>query len=329
MRVLVVASLLTMLLAGCAEAPEEATQAATAAEIEAGTAAPLPEWSVGMFWEFEHLVDGEPAGIATYVVTDVGTTTYTLDVNDKSSAEYEARYDISYIGPIRKSDLAGSQGGQPVAMFEFPLSADKEWTTTWDGETLNMVSSNMGPMQFHVMGHRASDGEMLVEYHYNALKSWFEYIVFYNGTTGDESFRMTLNNHGTDFKGQVYRYTMGETRVFTADSQNGGIQDVHFAEEWNELHASFDVFCRGDSSGQNLIGVNPPEKRAENPGPMLPFINDPEYGFVWDCADGQHGTDQDVMINTGGDWELGMLAGGPNALVHVMIEERHLETITL
>ncbi len=328
MRVLMAVLLVATALAGCSEAPE-VPQEVTEQDIEVGTAAPLPEWSVGMYWEFQHSMGGEPGDVATYVVTDVGSSSYTLDVNNKQTAYYDALWDISFVGEIRKTDLAGKQGSTPVAMFEFPLSHEKTWTTTWDGDQLTMTSMNMGPMQFHVTGKNAA-GTTVVDYHYNALKSWFEYITFYNATSGDEAFRMDLKSHGDDFSGQVYRYAVGERRAFVATAQDGqGIQEVDFAAEWNELHGTFDVFCNGDSSGQNLIGINPPEKREENPGPMLPFINEPEYGFIWDCADGPEGSSQAIMPNTGGTWEIGLLPGGSNAVVHVLIEERALETITL
>lgn len=326
MRILLL--VVAMVLAGCSEAPTDPT-VVTEQDIEAGSAAPLPEWTKGMYWEFQHSVDGEPSDVATYVVTDVGASTYTLDVNNKQTAFFDALMDISFVGEIRKSDLAGQQGGNAVAMFEFPLTGDKEWTTTWDGDQLNMKSSNMGPMQFHVMGHRTSDDQMVVEYHYNALKSWFEYIIFYNGTTGAESFRMSLNSHGDDFRGDVYRYTLGETRVFAATAADSGIHDVEFDAEWNELRVQYDFICNGDAQGQSFVGFNTPEKAQQNPFPMMPGVNEPDYGSAHNCADGATYTGIDVMANEGGTWQMGLLAGGPNTLVHVMVDERRLDAITL
>lgn len=321
--VLVGTTLLAMLLAGCSGSGEATADEEEKVAAQTGIS-DVPEWTPGMYWTYE-----SPGGTASYVVTEASGGEYLVEVNDKGSAYYEARYDSAFQGPIRQSDLAGSEDGRRVVMFDWPLEPNKEWSTTWDGEPLNMRANPMGPGQYHVMGHRDADDQMVVEYHYNAGYKWFEYVVFYNETSGDESFRLDLQDNGDDFSGTIYRYTIGETMAFVADAQSSGIEDATIGAEWNELGLTFLAACGGDAAGQIAIGMNDPEAREGNPFPMAPFFNEPQYGLFHDCQAGDTMSDELVVTNPGGDWEVGLLAGSPNGAAHIFVEPRSLETLAL
>jgi hypothetical protein len=321
MRVILATGLLVaMALAGCTDEPSEDQNFVAA--VETGVAADLPPWDVGMWWEYETTV-----GVFKFIVTGETGDAYIVDTNDKNSAYIDATEDISFVGEIRKADLAGSQNGKPIVMFDWPLTEDKEWTTDWDGAKLKMVANAMGENQFHVMGHRDTDGQLMVEYHYNANVAWFEYIIFY-GETGEETFRLSLRDSGFDFKGSYYRYTIGETLVFNVAPEESTVRDVPIAAQWNELNVTFVAIC-GDNTGYISMALNTPEDRDPNGVPMIPFASEPSYGYDHRCDTGPVGQQGDIIGNNGGNWEFGAIVSSNNGMLHLIIEQRHVELLSL
>src|SRR5437868_1566344 len=98
------ALLTVLLLSGCAgSGPTSSTT--TAATAPAATGLAVPVLHVGDWWNFT-----SPTGALSYVVSGESATEYTFDTDSSSLAFFNAQSDVSTLGPIRKADLAGSQG---------------------------------------------------------------------------------------------------------------------------------------------------------------------------------------------------------------------------
>ena len=155
---------------------ETAVEPAVVPETAATAVAPfaVPVWSVGDAWAGTSF-NGEEQTPFTLVVTDVDGQSYTLETTDEQTAGWDAMYDVSYIGKIRASDLAGSQQGTPVTFFSFPLEDKKTWTTTWDSYevTLTAAKSARG---FDITG--TVDGEPYVAFDYVPELRWWSKLDF-------------------------------------------------------------------------------------------------------------------------------------------------------
>lgn len=145
--------------------------------------APVPLWRVGDAWG----VSSSGAGANeehTVVVTGVSGTSYALATTSESTAGYDAVYDISWLGGIRTSDLAGSQQGGPVKFFDFPLTDGKTWTTTWDGLEVTLtakanpaISTPMGTKPGFDITGMAGD-EVHASYDYVPALRWWSRLAF-------------------------------------------------------------------------------------------------------------------------------------------------------
>lgn len=194
MRVQLVASVLLLLpaLAGCIGGSDEAG-AATVDQPEAmllgagnETAAganlslvEAPVWSVGDAWTVS-----TPDRSLTLVVTQADASGYTLSTDNEDVASYDAMFDVSFLGRIRASDLAGEQGGVPIQFFSFPLEDGKKWSTQWDGLTIDLtatfnpaVSTPLGARPgFMIEGKNGE--ESYVHYSYVPDLRWWSHIAF-------------------------------------------------------------------------------------------------------------------------------------------------------
>lgn len=184
--------LLVSALAGCAgEPPQEASLSAVGAS-EAKPAGSgnqsasanlslveAPEWSVGDAWTM-----GTPDGSVTMVVTQADASGYTLSTDSETVASFDAMFDISYLGRIRASDLAGDQGGAPVQFFAFPLEDGKKWSTTWDGLAIDLaatfnpaIPTPLGAQPgFMIEGKNGE--EPYVHYSYVPALRWWSHLDF-------------------------------------------------------------------------------------------------------------------------------------------------------
>lgn len=326
-RLVAIAALLVSgMLAGCA-GEEETDDERVQQQIEEGDTVLLPEWDVEQYWTYDLSANGSTIGKSSFVVTSADGGDYILETNDKNVAYYDARFDITFLGEVRKSDLAGSQNGDRVEMFQWPLGADMTWTTTWDGLSLNMESMSMGPKQFHVMGHD-DQGRMAVEYHYNGEVEWFEYMIFYDVETGDEGFRLDLDGSGVDFDGTIYRYTIQDVEEFTVGP--GSAQQAQRAfSEVDEIGLTIGADCNGDPAGQILIGAGPVDDDQAMQLPWMPFFNEPDEGMTIDCA--QDSGDEYTVVEevAGQTWAIDMASASQNGVGWVYVEPRIVETLEL
>lgn len=324
MRVQVILTcLLAAGLAGCAGADVPTEEEILDEAVSKGTASEVPVWSIGNYWTYKMTAGDFEIGTSSLVVTADGGSDYLVGTNDPQIAYFDALFDITFMGEVRKSDLAGSQNGDRVSMFDWPLIEEKAWTTTWDGETLDMYANPMGgPGEFHVMGHRQSDQAMTVEYHYNPAVKWFEYIRFFNADNGTVAFEMELTDNGEQFTGTVYEYTILDAETFEVGPTATAQAETSWPEA-TELGLRIDATCNGDSAGQVLVGM---DVREEGPVhlPPMPGIKPSEYGAVLDCSKGQEATVFQLAPNTGETWAIDMASFSQTGAATLTVEPRIL-----
>lgn len=156
MRTVTVALLVLMGAIGGCLADSGEGEVAASADDDAGDALPgddgnatatpalaeadVPEWQVGDAWSIT-THGGEGSAMYALVVVDAGSSGYTIAATDEEITVLDAIHDISYLGRIRTSDLAGSQQDAPVRFFDFPLTDGKTWTTTWDGFEVKLTAT--------------------------------------------------------------------------------------------------------------------------------------------------------------------------------------------
>lgn len=216
---------LLLLLAGCAdEAPADDVaiapgDAGDAPGLDVLSGAVAPAWDVGDFWMY----DTNFGTTNTLVVTAKDGSSYTTDTDSEDTAFYHAREEISTIGTIRASDLAGEQDGQKVQYFDFPLEHDKRWPATLDGEAYEVVAHEMNDGTWHMLMQQ--DGTTRVEYGYDAEVKWFTFIQ-YNDENGEMGYRMDLSASGEDFAGEIVRIGLDAMIDFSSDGPDAVLVDV-------------------------------------------------------------------------------------------------------
>lgn len=138
--------------------------------------AEVPLWRVGDAWAITPLgPDGEPGFL---VVTAADADSYTLEPTSGTLASWDAMYDVSFVGKIRSSDLAGRQADEAIRFFDFPLADGKTWTTTWDGREVALAATKTA-RGFAIAG--TVDRETYVTYDYDPSLRWWSKLAFAEG----------------------------------------------------------------------------------------------------------------------------------------------------
>lgn len=148
-------------------------------------AAPL--WLVGDAWAIRSDDGAGNTENSVLVVTRADADAYTLETTSATVAGFDAMFDVSYVGRIRASDLAGAQQGNPIEFFRFPLADGATWTTTWDGLEIALtataapaISTAVGTQPgFTIVG--TADGAPYVEYDYVPALRWWSHLQFAAG----------------------------------------------------------------------------------------------------------------------------------------------------
>ncbi len=317
-----VAAILISSLAGCANAPTEGPSAVQQQALQVDA----PEWVVGQHWSYRTQNDGT-AGAVSLVVTGDDGGDWIVDTNDANMAYYDDLGDVSYLGQVRKSDLAGSQGNDRVQFFDFPLTHNKTWTTTWDGETTTLqVKDIQDNGDVHIMGHQGA--RMHSEYVYSPVAGFFESITFFDGN-GTAVYSMERTDHGTEYGGSVLRYDVLEPYVLYAGPLSVQQSTVSFGDA-TEIRLLIHAFCNGDTVGSILVGAAPKPDDEVVHLPPLPMVMEPPYGIGHDCDSGQVAVVDEgvIQLEPGQYWNFDMLAGSQNGEALVIAEPRILTTLS-
>ena len=254
-----------VLLAGCAESdppagggPEGTPVAGGHGGHDAAGHLLAPEWQVGDSWTLSSPQQDTPF---THVVTSDGGDDWVVDTDSPTTAYFDARFDISFLGKVRKSDLAGSQGSTRVEFLRFPLAKDLEWTTSWDGEPKAIRVLDVASGKATLQSSRA-DGTLHAEYTYDSEAGYFSRFAFYGPDGTTLGFEWTLQSSGK-FSGTAVRWTLEE--LFATSGPIPQSQTGTFAVE----PGFTDVFVDGNlqcDDGAVALAVGPFTGPAEDRG---------------------------------------------------------------
>jgi hypothetical protein len=195
-------ALALLALAGCAgKGGGTAAPGATAASGPPHAAGLLPPTlKVGDWWNFT-----APTGALSYVISADAGDDYTMDTDNAGLAFFNALSDVSTLGPIRKADLAGSQGKDRVEFLQWPLRDGRNWTTTWDGAKVAITAQVSGEVA--KMTAKRENGTLYAKYTYSNRTHWFTDLDFMDDA-GNSAFELKLQASGSAFGGTVKRWDL-------------------------------------------------------------------------------------------------------------------------
>lgn len=208
MRTLALLVLLTASLAGCSDggkgddAGSGGTGVGAHGAHDAATHLLAPTWEVGQWWKLE---SEQSSGPFTHVVSGESGDDWILDTDSPDIAFFNARSDISFLGKVRKSDLAGSQGAQRVEFFQFPLTQGKNWTTSWDGVAIDIhvAAVESGKARLEA---RHANGTPYADYTYDEKTGYFGEYSFYAPDGVTVGFAAKVASAGKAFSGDLVRW---------------------------------------------------------------------------------------------------------------------------
>lgn len=251
-------------LAGCSNDP---SQASDGASPSGGTVTQAPEWQVGQYWSYVNSTGGE---FDLVVVDDLGGDWLLLNSN-LVNALFDYQFDVSFIGEMRKSDLAGKQGNDRIKFFDFPLEHDKTWTTPWDGETITVVSHELDNPHgaFHIAA-TTSGGTQFAEFMYDPAVGFWTSAFFYDDN-GEEQFSFTMTGNGDAYRGNVHRYTdVDEGAVsISTDGPANPSATLPVGEEVSEMIVVTVIDCGGQPGAIGMGMQEPQDDGTQQPIPPV------------------------------------------------------------
>lgn len=253
MRGIPLLALFALSLAGCSGGGEAAEgQEPGGAHAEHGGVAPIeaPAWQVGQWWT---LSSEQAAAPFTHAVSGDSGGDWTVDTDSADVAFFDARSDISFLGPVRKSDLAGSQGADRVEFFRFPLTLDQTWTTPWDGLDIAITVAAIEDGRA-TLEARHANGTLFADYVYDAALGYFREYTFYAPDGETVGFAARVTQSGQGFPGDLVRWAL-DTKYEHHGDLVPGLQgfdlDAGITDVWIDLH----VAC---AQGGFSVTVGPP-----------------------------------------------------------------------
>lgn len=276
MRAAFLLAILVVAAAGCSSAPEGPVATTTPA-ADIGMMATPPTLHVGQWWTYT--TTGGRAGdpTMTIVVSGETGTDYTMDTKDPNLAWADHQQDISYLGPQRKADLAGSQGSDRVQFFQWPLADGKTWTTMWDHETKTILVKALGAGKFDLTATNSSG--VYAHYGYDEAVGWFNALHFV-APDGSPKFSATLQSHGGNFTEDLVRWdadvvvdTQGDLSQVTPGTITYDVPTTA-TDVWVDV----EIVCTQGFAGAGtapfpfvgtLVGTD--DRGAGNPGSQCPY----------------------------------------------------------
>jgi hypothetical protein len=199
------------------------------------------------WWTFE-----SPFGPSTYVITGDQGGDWFFDTDNQDTAFFNAQTDISRLGPVRKSDLAGSQGGDRVDFFHWPPTENETWDTQWDYQPVTITTVEVTNT---TATYEATNATGLVyRYVYDSEVEWFAIIESFapDGTVG---FTFEHSDHGSNYTGEVYRWTLEDLYEFEGTGpMQAGVDNVAVPAGMTDLWLSAHIDCPSNSGYTLAIG---------------------------------------------------------------------------
>lgn len=257
-----------------------------------GTALEAPSWSLGDSWTYRG-ADGDEL---TWAVTGDAGSDWIVDTTDRELAFFDARDDVSWLGEVRKDDLAGSQDGDRVRFFEWPLEPGKTWTTPWDGVQREVTVDRVEDGTAHLTARQ--DGRVAVEYTYNADVGNAGRFTFYdeNGTTlydlelvdsgseiGEPAVRWSLRT-GVDLEGSFGTEPASEGIEFEVPE---GATDLWLDLRIDCPSGTYDFGFGGNETGYRNQDACPAEVDETGPVAEDPSPGSYEGGFAASSPGGE------------------------------------------
>lgn len=292
------AVVLVAVLAGCTgPAPDLPSPAPQEAAAEPPVLAPALQ--VGDWWNFT-----APNGAFTVVVAEDLGSDWRFATDSPGLAFYDAHQgDVSYLGPQRKADLAGSQADTRVRFLDFPMADNKTWTTTWDGQPMTIHATRAGTL-FHMEARNAT--APYARYTYDPAARWFTAFDFLQ-PDGSSGYAIALQAAGRNYTGALASWTWDTvvdvhgdlaSTAFTAQTYQvpAGVTDVYVDLE---LECSAGVAGGGTGPAPFVAGAAGLDSRgAGNPGAQCPL------------AESFHGSAGSIHPDSTGTETWGYTAGG-------------------
>jgi hypothetical protein len=250
---------LVVVLAGCASSGPGSPDAAAQEQAAAlANTLQVPTWNVGDYWTWSSPQQDEPY---TSVVSGENTDNYIMDTTSPNIAFFDARFDVSTIGLMRKSDLAGAQGSNRVEFFKFPMKAHLNWTTTWDGQPmkLHVMSVQDGVAMIHA---NRQDGTLYAMYTYVNKTGFFGEVKYYDATGTEVGFESKVTSTGDNFGGNLVRYQLDKL-LERSGAANGAPATYPVPAGLTDVYGAFTVRC---VTGAFALATGPPSGPADNRG---------------------------------------------------------------
>ena len=227
-----------------------------------GHAAPThilaPEWAVGDYWTLQ----SPQGGTFTHVVSGEAGDDWMMDTDNPDIAFFDAQGDISFLGKVRKADLAGSQGDTRVEFLRFPLQNNLTWTTTWDGAPTTISVLKVADGKADLKATRA-DGTTYAEYADSDQAGYFTRFLFYDPAGTAVGFEWALQSSGSAFGSPLVRWSLTELFAFHGAIPAGQGGTFLVEPGFTDIYLATALNC---TAGAITIAIGPPTGPAENRG---------------------------------------------------------------
>lgn len=243
-------------LAGCSDdgSGDERTDPTLSSTLGAATGADaraLPTWAVGDYWVY---TNGEGTESDFIVTADQGADWF-LDTSSADTAFFNARNDVSRLGPVRKDDLAGSQGTDRVEFFRWPLAGGETWKTRWDGQDVTVKARDAGNGVFAFAASNATG--LFYSYTYDARLRWFGEINRH-AADGSVDFSLKQKSNGHDFAGTIVRWNLAEVASGAGGAGTTAAMNFEVPAGTTDIWAEYSFTCTGAAGWSFFVQpVNP------------------------------------------------------------------------
>jgi hypothetical protein len=245
---------------------------------------------VGDHWDYglEVAATGEE-GVTVYAVTEDLGSDWRMDTDSAERAFQDARDDISRLGPQRKSDLAGSQGGDRVQFFRWPLTPGDSWAARWDHQDVTIQVGSVDARGAELTASNAT--QVVYRYTYDAAAGWFGSLRRF-APDGSLAVHLTLLASGHDWTGTVVRYALEPLVSGQALNAPGTLlanPAVPVGAGVTDLWLRYDVGCR---QGVVNVGLRGPPQSGQSYGGFVP------------CSEPVSFADVVAQAPAAGNWEF-------------------------
>lgn len=213
-----------LLLAGCAARPaaqDPEGPLPTSPAPPARDAEGVPAWETGRWWQvriqssFSEMEDLR----GRIVVVDRQGPSYRVGSDALNISLFDRYFDHVYVGPVGK-DLNPTVRGVRVEMFQWPLAANRSWTTPFPTANLEagateLVNASLRSLplegrdpkeRIRILG--ANTRNEAIDYDVDLASGWFTYLRVTNVTTGKTLLAVDVEASGVGYKGPVHRLVL-------------------------------------------------------------------------------------------------------------------------